>query len=348
MASTDDSGENNFCDEYLLLKPEEASFFDLFRLLFSSDQLEKGKFIDCPQGYDLKNFRRRWLIFVSIVAQKLLLLVRRPLAIVGNVVETWLNLLSENGGFFKLLVNLFTGRLVWPDKTSARFRSILGQIDRRIDLDDNIKPDDTKYKAMLTMMASKFSYENEAFIQTNITEHWKMKFLKFYNFWNDYQQRYSTQGFILQDTQANPNMTVVAFRGTEPFAADDWQADVDISWYKLKNVGKAHRGFMKALGLQKEGWPKEITDQHEFAYYTMREKLKEILKTNDEAKFIVTGHSLGGALAILFPFVLVLHEEEWLLNQLEAVYTFGQPRVGDEEFGEFMKENLSKYDVKYF
>lgn len=69
---------------------------------------------------------------------------------------------------------MHVGKLVWPDRSSPMFRSTLGHIDTRFELDDNIKPGDNKYKASLSMMAAKIVYENEAFIRTKIIEHWKV------------------------------------------------------------------------------------------------------------------------------------------------------------------------------
>lgn len=110
---------------------------------------------------------------------------------------------------------------------------------------------------------------------------------------------------------------------------------------------------MKALGLQKSiiGWPKEIetNDSHKpEAYYAIRDLLKKHLIGNDKAKFILTGHSLGGALAILFSTVLIMHEEKFLLERLDGVYTFGQPRVGDGIFAKYMKRNLEDNHIKYY
>ncbi|XP_027189315.1 triacylglycerol lipase OBL1-like isoform X1 [Cicer arietinum] len=155
---------------------------------------------------------------------------------------------------------------------------------------------------------------------------------------------------IMQDTKSNPNLIAVAFSGTHPFDAEQWRTYIDISWYELPDVGKIHGGFMKALGLQRSrGWPKEIDESgpHHYAYYTIRDELSRVFRENQDAKFILTGHSLGGALAILFVVMLILHEEEWLLDKFEGVYTFGQPRVGDKKFGEFMVEKMKKYDVKH-
>ncbi|XP_021819949.1 uncharacterized protein LOC110761708 [Prunus avium] len=84
------------------------------------------------------------------------------------------------------------------------------------------------------------------------------------------------------------------------------------------------------------------------AYYAVRRKLKSLLEEHKNAKFVVTGHSLGGALAILFPSVLVLHEEMELMQRLLGVYTFGQPRVGNRKLGRYMEAHLNSPVPKYF
>ncbi|XVE55882.1 hypothetical protein DITRI_Ditri03aG0192800 [Diplodiscus trichospermus] len=381
-------------DDYILLNLEETSFFDAFRLLFPSNLETTSLFVPrAPWQQPTISFGHRWSFFVSLMVQKLLISWKTPMALVGFVLEFWLNLFSGNGGLFNLLLNLVTCKLWWPNKSSAKFTTVIGQIDTRIELDKNIKPDNEKYKPVLAMMAAKISYENEAFIETNIRQCWKVSrsccFLRMmvcygsmsmvevavvlflvirllflalvasgpsqirsavpvFSWKLGFLECNSTQAFILQDTRSNPNLIVVAFRGTEPFDADDWRADVDLSIHKFGDWGCAHWGFMNALGMQNNGWPQEIQQStHQYAYYTLREKLKEVLQKNEEAKFILTGHSLGGALAILFSAVLMLHEEEWLLERLDGVYTFGQPRVGNKDFADSMDKKLTKYDVKY-
>lgn len=204
--------------------------------------------------------------------------------------------------------------------------------------------------------------------------------------YSEYQKEHSTQVFIMCDEAEDANLIVVSFRGTEPFDADDWITDFDYSWYDIPKLGKVHMGFLEALGLgnrvntstfqmhlQAESVEssnpnvidaKEVrsfpdsrmrSDKKELkasmgkmtAYYSVRRKVKELLKQHENAKFVVTGHSLGGALAILFPTVLLLHEEEEMMQRLLGIYTFGQPRVGNRELGKYMEARLDHPQTRY-
>ncbi|XP_065880352.1 triacylglycerol lipase OBL1-like isoform X2 [Euphorbia lathyris] len=301
------NGEN-LCEKKMVVDPEKASWFGLIKLLFSSD-VKSRDFIECPGEDRLRDFNHRWLIFISVLAQKIFLNLRIPLDRIGNAIETWFNLLHVNGGIFNLFLRFIKGEVIMPERSSGSFRSTAANCDWRIEMDKNIKGGDTKYNSGLAFMASKLSYENEECIKSVVTDHWKMECLDCYNFQND----------------------------------------VDISWYQFNGVGKLHRGFTNALGLQKHGWPNQVDSEttHLYAYYEIRRMLKQILQKNQNAKFIVTGHSLGGALAILFVGVLIIHKEDLLLDKIEGVYTFGQPRVGDREFGSFMEKKMKEYDIRY-
>lgn len=184
----------------------------------------------------------------------------------------------------------------------------------------------------------------------------------------DYQKQQSTQVFIQCDKPKDANLIIIAFRGTEPFDANDWCTDFDYSWYEVPKLGKVHMGFLEALGLGNRTHAVTFqnnifnllqtqTSNHEdiqlimgekSAYFTVRDKLKMLLEEHKMAKFIVTGHSLGGALAILFPTVLLYHDEIQVVDRLLGVYTFGQPRVGDRQLQRFMESHLHFPSPRYF
>ncbi|XP_039011679.1 triacylglycerol lipase OBL1-like isoform X1 [Hibiscus syriacus] len=337
---------HKFSGNYLVLRPTEVSVFDLFRILWSHD-LEEKAIVQCPPERLQENIRRKWLIFMSLSSQKLLLLAAEPMRWIGEKLEMWVNLVSLNRNVFVLFLNLLRGKVKMPDRRSEVFMSFIGGLDTRVELDKDIKPGDCRY---FGAMAAKLSYENEAFVRRIIRDYWKMDLIGYYNFWNDYQKKNNTQAFMVYDKTTD--MIIVAFRGTEPFNADDWSTDLDVSWFELDEMGKIHGGFVKALGLVMEkGWPPYVDNDnrhgHLLAYYTLREKLKEKLNPANKTRFKVTGHSLGGALSILFPAVLALHKERLLLERLEGVYTFGQPRVGDKKFKEFMEIQLRNYGFRY-
>lgn len=331
-----------YFSDYLVLRPDKAGLFDLLHVLYSG-KVDENECVIGPPGTEITRMRRRWAIFITLIIQKTLLLFSSPMARFGSAVVFFGNLVTDNGGLISLCSNFNRGTMRIPVKDAVTYKSAIGLIDSRLELDESIQREDSRYQAALSMMASKLSYENQLFIVNTVTNYWKMEFLAYYNCWNDYQQDFSTQAFIMSDKPAGAaagELIVVAFRGTEPFDARQWCTDIDFSWYEIPGVGKIHGGFIKALGLQKNhGLPREIdyptANRLPYAYYAVRDKLRQLLRQNERARFVLTGHSLGGALAVLFPVLLRLHGEDSLLERMEGVYTFGQPRVGDAMLGEF-------------
>ncbi|KVH92542.1 Lipase, class 3, partial [Cynara cardunculus var. scolymus] len=333
------------CEEYMLVDLDEVGVWDLCWILIC-EHMGARRFIKSNNDKELDGtFFRRFIIFISIVIIKVIKLFSKTLERLGWLVESSLNLWTQYGKNEEL-------RRMSPD-----FSSVIGLTDTRLDLDDEITQEDPRYKSALAIMAAKTAYENPNRVQKIVHDHWKMDFVGFYNCSNEYvvkqdtvEKRHPTQAFIFSDKTGDHEVICVSFRGTSPFSADDWCTDLDLSWYHLRGVGKVHAGFLKALGLQKnkEGhpsWPKELKEDNKpndriFAYYEIRKVLREQLQRNEDARFIVTGHSLGGALAVLFPAILGFHKEVKLLEKLEGVYTFGQPRVGDHKFCEYMKQLL--------
>ncbi|MQL70915.1 hypothetical protein Taro_003274 [Colocasia esculenta] len=334
--------EGEFFSDYMVLHPEEGGILDLIHLLRSCNIHESRCIEYWPNGRTEKlGFRRRWFVVVSLAVQKMLFLCRRPVDWFGSRVEFLANLLSHNHGLVALARSWLRGKkVIIPDKKSASYRSTIGLLDDREGLVKAISPEDSRYPAALTVMASKLAYENEARIKDIVQSQWE-------------HQYSTTQAFMFSDKHPDQQeLITVAFRGTETFNAIDWAVDLDFSWFAIPGAGKAHGGFMKALGLQQQGgWPKDIPDPERrrcFAYYAVRERLAEALRRRPEARFLVTGHSLGGALAVLFLAVLALHQESWMLERLEGVYTYGQPKVGDKSFGRFVSEHLDRPHKRYY
>jgi hypothetical protein len=111
----------------------------------------------------------------------------------------------------------------------------------------------------------------------------------------------ATQGFVCR----SPGTTIVAFAGTDPGVLKTVLTDADT----IPGPDGIHPGFAQALA-------------------AVLEPLVAAIPTR--GRLLVTGHSLGAALAVLAAF----HLQEKLASPIhvDAVYAFGLPRVGGPAF----------------
>lgn len=111
-----------------------------------------------------------------------------------------------------------------------------------------------------------------------------------------------------------PDMTsgsihALVFRGTHDLR--DWLSNLNALPVDWPDGGRVHRGFVEALD---QVWEPLVV--------TLKESV------TDTGSILYTGHSLGGALAIL---AAARHPPS-------ALYTYGAPRVGDTAFGPTLQQ----------
>ncbi|XP_040960187.1 triacylglycerol lipase OBL1, partial [Gossypium hirsutum] len=218
-----------------------------------------------------------------------------------------------------------------PDRNSAAFISCVGYIDKRKELDRNIKPrDGCKYYSALSMMASKVAYENKAYIETIVKDHWKIS-----------KEKPQLNSFFFA-IKAMITILLLLPLGEQNHLMLMHGVQTSIS------LITRFPALDMSIARVASGMQKGRNQEQPLAYYHIRDKLKALLSETEKTKYIMTGHSLGGALAILFPAILLYHDEKLLLKRLEGVYTYGQPRVGDEEFCKFMENKLEEHKIPYF
>lgn len=163
----------------MVLLPDKVGTGDLVKLLHTGDAKE-SKAVDCEGHVCLEWIAHRWMIFISIIIQKFLLALTKPMAWIGSTIEEWLNLMaSTDRGFFATLFNYLLEGTSLPDSKSKDYRSFLALADDRVRLDENIRPEDGRYLGALTIMASKLVYENPARIENTVRQYWnEMEFLE--------------------------------------------------------------------------------------------------------------------------------------------------------------------------
>lgn len=112
------------------------------------------------------------------------------------------------------------------------------------------------------------------------------------------------------------DVTVVAFRGTDFAELSDWLTNLRQTTAETPH-GRVHKGFFNA-------------------YKSMKSQVNAILHERNTKHLWVTGHSLGGALALVCAYDLEAVEQ----RELAGVITFGQPMVAQQEFADYIDHLL--------
>lgn len=119
----------------------------------------------------------------------------------------------------------------------------------------------------------------------------------------------------------------IVFRGSE--SIKDWYYDLQVYKHNLKDDIWVHSGFYNQLH----------TDN---IHLCIIQKIKCILDSHPDFKIYVTGHSLGGALATLFGYMLSFE-----FDNLITVVSFASPRIGNKPWKKSFesKQNLVHFRV---
>jgi hypothetical protein len=133
----------------------------------------------------------------------------------------------------------------------------------------------------------------------------------------------ATAGFAarITDPVTHISSVFISYRGTEPSMVANWLSDVEYNQTALKDFpGKVHGGFGRAFSL-------------------VRDQTTKAINALPGARLYLTGHSLGGALAV----IAAAHFRQ----KVTAVYTYGQPRVGDQVFSDAFDRALGDRTFRY-
>ena len=115
----------------------------------------------------------------------------------------------------------------------------------------------------------------------------------------------------------NDESTVICFRGTDFTEVADWIANLDRSSTDVRN-GRIHRGFYNA-------------------YISLKPQVESVLADHPTEHLWITGHSLGGALALVCAFDFMEYER----RNFDGIITFGQPKVARRDLADYLDNELA-------
>lgn len=143
---------------------------------------------------------------------------------------------------------------------------------------------------------------------------------------------------------SNKEEIVIAFRGTNKYSS--FERDRAFSYDQFLGIENhrtiaVHAGCHEALYATVKNSAPPISLQEAIE----KEVEKHLTKSDGSQKRLqLTGHSIGGSLAVLCTEDMLKHHRDW---RVDSLYTFGQPRVGNPAFAEHIS-NHSRIDGGYW
>lgn len=215
-----------------------------------------------------------------------------------------------------------------------------------------------KNKALQLMQLCALIYKKESFIKDKILNQYKYD--DFFYFSKQSHKNFLKKGFFnlfytlvksktkivdLQfmklskfDETLNKQVIVLVFQGSQE--PEDWMTNMTIKKAEFfDKKDEVHQGFYDSLQLfLKTVSNKEFNTKNKKSYMIN----KDIDFLNDDCKIILTGHSLGGAIATLVGCYL---HDMGIKKENMTIYTFGAPPVGTKEFCKSYENKLDLYRV---
>src|ERR1041385_2920058 len=139
-----------------------------------------------------------------------------------------------------------------------------------------------------------------------------------------------TTAYLIQS--ASGKTAILAFRGTDPGDFIMVLTDAQVMLREFQK-GRVHSGFYLSVEVVWHEIHTALTAAMQGKAVTIKDgRTHEVDLPNRLETLYVTGHSLGGAMAVLAAARLFADGYEDLRPKIKGIYTFGQPMVGDTDF----------------
>jgi len=137
-----------------------------------------------------------------------------------------------------------------------------------------------------------------------------------------------TNGYVGYDPFART--VIVAFAGTDPLRLQNWIDDLNFIKTDYPNCEgcKVHKGFY---------------NQYSRVQTQIVQAASSFIAADPKATLQVTGHSMGAALSVLCGIDL----QHRLGKQVETLYNYGLPRVGNAAFATYAQAELNLFRLTH-